>query len=182
MVIDGQGLQFFIIADIIGHMHGLLLLVCFNFALADRRDGQALNPLRFINGFGLQDPLYNGRELFFFLKKWVVMLQRSSSCFWFLKTYRQELCVIINAWLFQQMHVSPTEKRHLCLDYLLGRDNNTKLAKNPKMISYFGFVSVHSENSKIPSTMNAEHILLKTIKYFRKSEDSKKDLKARRRN
>ena len=73
--------------------------------------------------------------------------ERSSSCFLFLKTYRQELCVIINVRLFQQMHVSPTEKQHLCLDYLLGRDNNTKLAKNPKMISYFGFASVHSENS-----------------------------------
>ena len=72
---------------------------------------------------------------------------RSSSCFWFLTTYRQELCVIINVRLFQQMHVSPTEKQHLCLEYLLGRDNNTKLAKNPKMISYFGFASVHSENS-----------------------------------
>lgn len=45
------------------------------------------------------------------------------------------------------MHASPTEKQHLFLDYLLGRDNNTKLAKNPKMISYFGFASVYSENS-----------------------------------
>lgn len=45
------------------------------------------------------------------------------------------------------MHASPTEKQHLFLDNLLGPENNTKLAKNPKMISYFGFASAHSENS-----------------------------------
>lgn len=45
------------------------------------------------------------------------------------------------------MNASPTEKQHLVLDNFLGPENNTKLAKIPKMISYFGFASVHSENS-----------------------------------
>ena len=43
--------------------------------------------------------------------------------------------------------VTKREAIYSFLDNLLGPENNTKLAKNPKMTSFFGFASVHSENS-----------------------------------